>query len=124
MVAQTSKESLAGLLTEMRSVLITAGVPAEQVQISSKKHHIDTLMAAFDWLHDFRISIEYCTLLKVLALLPESVWENYKLLGIEGLAEQDLLSKAKRELVKKWRTKRPTVFSKKKKKKNDQEKTY
>ncbi len=117
MVAQTSTESLSGLLNEMRSTLITAGVPKGQIQISSKKHHVDTLMSAFDWLHDFRISIEYNNLLKVIALLPATTWANYELLGIEGLAEQALLSKAKHEVVNKWRrTKRPTVFSKKKEK--------
>ncbi len=115
MVAKTSNESISDLLNSMRSLLIVAGVPREQIQIRANKPQIQTIAKAFDWLHDLKMSPEYIALFKVRNLLPESMWEKYELLDIEGLREQELLKDAGKKVLKLWKTKRPTVLNKKKK---------
>jgi len=102
----------------MRPLLLVAGVPEEQIRIRSGKHRIDTLTRSFDWLHYLELSPEYEELAKVWRLLPESTWKHYDLFEIEGLREQGLLTVAKKKLLKKWKTKRPSIFNKDKKRKH------
>ena len=78
-------------------------------------------MTAFDWLHDLFLSFEYGNMVKAYALVTPETWLRYNLLEIEGLAEQVILENASKELLKKWRTKRPRLLGKRKK--NDEQKT-
>ncbi len=78
-------------------------------------------MTAFDWLHDLSMSFEYENVVKAYALVPPETWERYKLLEIEGLREQIILENASKELLKKWRSKRPRLLGKRKK--NNEQKT-
>ena len=78
-------------------------------------------MTAFDWLHDLWMSNVFTTMMEAYALVPPETWKRYKLLGIEGLREQIILEDASKELLKKWRTKRPRLLGKRKK--NDEQKT-
>ena len=112
MVAKTSVETTNDLLDKMRSLLLIAGVPKEQIQIRSGKRHIDTFIRAFDWLYYLEISLEYREMVAVWALLPEATWGHYVLFQIDGLREQELLKIAQRNLLKKWKTKRPAMFNK------------
>ncbi len=61
------------------------------------------------------MSFEYENMVKAYALVPLETWKTYKLLEIEGLAEQIILEKASKKLLKKWRTKRPRLLGKRKK---------
>ena len=78
-------------------------------------------MTAFDWLHDLSMSFEYRNMVDAYALVPTIIWERYELMQIEGLREQVILENASKELLKKWRTKRPRLLGKRKK--NNEQKT-
>ncbi|KKN17631.1 hypothetical protein LCGC14_0963830 [marine sediment metagenome] len=108
-------ETLPKLLAEMKPLLVVAGVKKGQIDLSIAKPFIKTAVAAFDWLHDLYMSPEYENMVKACALVPPETWERYKLLEIEGLAEQIILENASKELLKKWRTKRPRLLGKRKK---------
>lgn len=114
-VALTGLETMDNLLNEMRPLLLVVGVPEEQINIQSSKHRADALARAFDWLHDLKMSSEYKHTAHIRSLLPEKVWKRYKLFAIEDLREQVLLNISKKDLLKKWRTKRPAMFNKNKK---------
>ena len=122
MVAQTSGETLDGLLGEMRPLLLVAGIPKAQIRVRDGRLQIKTLSAAFDWLHDFKMSSEYGELVKVRKLLPEATWKRYTLYEIEGLREQKLLAAAAKKVAKKWKSKRPVVFNPNRKRRPDDKK--
>lgn len=122
MVAQTSNETINGLLDEMRLLLLVAGVPKGQIRVRDGRLQIKTLSAAFDWLHDFKMSAEYIELVKVRKLLPEATWRHYKLYEIEGLREQKLLITAAKKVAKKWKSGRPKVFNPNRKRRNNDKK--
>lgn len=65
------------------------------------------------------MSFEYENMVKVYSLVTPEIWERYKLFEIEGLAEQAILEKASKKLLKKWRTKRPRLLGKRKKNDNE-----
>jgi len=100
----------------MRTLLLVAGVPEKQIRIRTSKSHIETLSKAFNWLHDLYLSPEFAELKSVWALLPEKTWRRYDLFEIEGLREQELLKIAKKKVLRLWKTKRPVIFNKDKKK--------
>lgn len=104
----------------MKPLLIVAGVKKGQVGLSIEKPHIKTATTAFDWLHDLYMSPEYEDMVKAYSLRTPELWRRYKLLEIEGLAEQTLLENVSKKLLKKWRTKRPRLLGKRKKKNNEQ----
>lgn len=112
MAVKTADETINGLLYEMRPMLLVAGVPKEQIRIRNTKHQINTVNRAFDWLHDLLLSPEYRKFVKIWKLRPEIIWARYKLYGIEGLREQELLEAAGKKLLKRWKTKRPSMFNK------------
>ena len=91
--------------------LVLAGIPNHQINIRKKKFQISSLSKAFDWLHDLKLSEEYRRYIEVRALLPEETWTNYKLLGIVGLVEIDMLLVASSKLRKRWKNNRPPIFN-------------
>ena len=121
MIAETSNESIFGLLQKMRPLLLVAGVPEEQIRVRAGKPRIETLSRAFNWLHDLYMSPEFENLISVWKLLPKETWAKYKLFEFEGLREQELLKVAQKKVLKLWKTKRPVIFNKDKKK-NDKKK--
>lgn len=102
----------------MKPLLLKAGVPARQINIRNSKAKIDTLLKAFDWLHDVRMSKEYEEIDYAWNLVPSVIWKRYERLGLTGLREQAILEKAKRALLKLWKTKRPKIFGTKKNEKS------
>ena len=94
----------------MRTVLKASGVLEHQLNIVPKEYKTKTLATAFDWLHDVYLSHEYARVYLILKSVPPEVWENYKLLGVEDLTEQKLLSVASKKLIRIWKTKRPRLF--------------
>ncbi len=112
MIARTSDETINSLLDEMRPLLIVAGVPKGQIRVRSGKLQIATLSKAFDWLHNLKMSPTFEDLIKVWKLRPESTWGRYKLYQIDGLKEQELLGVASKKVLKLWKTKRPLIFNK------------
>lgn len=94
----------------MKPLLVSAGIPARQINIRNPKAKVDTLLKAFDWLHDVKISVEYTDMEYVWNLVPPERWDRYEKLGIEGLREQEMLEKAKKALLKLWKTNRPKIF--------------
>lgn len=116
MPAKTSNESINSLLDTMRDLLIVAGVPKGQIRVREGKPQVATLSKAFDWLHNLKISPAFEDLIKTWKLLPEATWARYKLYQIEGLKEQELLIIASKKILKLWKTKRPAVFNKDRKK--------
>lgn len=69
------------------------------------------------------MSHEYKEVIAVYALLQPEIWERYKLFEVEGLREQKLLEEASKLLVRKWRTKRPKLFGKKRREQNTNRKS-
>lgn len=118
MIAKTSNETIVDLLSKMQPLLLVAGVPKHQIRVRTNKSRIEILSKAFNWLHDLFISPEFEELISVWKLLPEKTWRRYALFEIEGLREQELLKIAKKKVLKKWKTKRPNIFNKDKKKPN------
>ena len=115
MVAKTSNETLKGLLDEMKSLLVVAGVPKEQIRVRDGKLQISTLSKAFDWLHNLKMSSEFSELVKVRKLRSEEIWDRYKLYEFEGLREITLLEAASKKVAKLWKSGRPRVFNKNRK---------
>ena len=118
MIAKTSNETIVDLLSEMQPLLLVAGVPEHQIHIRTNNSHIETLSKAFNWLHDLFMSSEFAELKSVWALLPEITWMRYALYDIKDLREQELLKIAQKKVLKLWKTKRPIIFNKNKKKPN------
>ena len=108
-------ETLPKLLAEMKPLLVAAGVKKGQIDLSIAKPFTKSAVTAFDWLHDLYMSYEYARMAKAYVLVPPEMWKRYKLLEIEGLAEQIILENASKELLKKWRSKRPRLLGKRKK---------
>ncbi len=108
-------KEIENLLVEMKRILFVACVPKHQIRIRSGKHKTDTYANAFDWLHNLYMSDAYHQVKAIYNLLPEEIWRRYDLFEIEGLREQILLEAACKKLFKAWRTKRPQLFNKDKK---------
>lgn len=125
---QQAWDDISKLLEEMQFILVESGVPEHQVRMPRAlvgcgeveqtvpadplRIQSDTYIKAFDWLHNLRISSEYAGVLKVKALLPQKIWDMYKLQELRGLQEQNLLEKAQIKLRKLWKQNRPTFFGK------------
>jgi hypothetical protein len=107
---QVCHEKLTALLDGMCPILLASGVPEKRLQINVDKKKLKTLVDAYDWLHDLSMSHEFSDAAKARALVPEVVWQRYKLLGIKDLQEQLIWDKAKDALIKRWRNKRPNIF--------------
>lgn len=114
---------LENLLSEMRPLLVDAGIPEKQVQMPIGKLpediKIDQYVKAFDWLHELKISREWEVLVAAKALLPQAAWANYKALNMKGLREQVILESAQALVRKAWRNKRPSFFGRTYKPKSD-----
>lgn len=102
------------LLTEMKPLLVEAGIPERQVKMPEGKPAeeipIDQYVKAFDWLHKLATSPEWYELHRIKALCPDHVWANYKAMQITGLREQLMLQACQFEIRKLWKNKRPSLF--------------
>lgn len=120
---QQAWDEVAKLLDEMTFILVEVGIPEHQVkmprQLTEAERTLpadplripsDTYVRAFDWLHNLRISDVYAGVLKAKALVPQHIWDMYKLQELRGLQEQILLDTAQRKLRKLWKLNRPTFF--------------
>jgi len=106
-----ARENVESLLNELRVALTWAGIPESQINVATGfRYRIEHYVKAFDWLHQFANSPQIGEFLKVFALRPLYVWENYKLQDLTGLQEQILLEAAGKEVQKRWRVKRPRMF--------------
>ncbi len=94
----------------MRKMLKASGVKEHQLYVIPKEYKTKTLATAFDWLHDIYLSHEYSKAYLIWGSVSLGAWENYKLLGIENLTEQRLLTIASKDLIKLWKNKRPRLF--------------
>lgn len=102
----------------MRPLLRVAGVPPKQINIRIDNAKLDTLLKAFDWLHNVKLSKEWEDIEYAWALLPEETWRKYKLFDIQDLREQVILESAQKALRKLWKTNRPRIFGTAKEKKS------
>lgn len=107
-----ARATIEKLLDDMRPLLLAAGVPKAQVHMRRGAFRINTCNVSFDWLHNIAMSTAYKDMVYAHGLRPQEIWDRYKLLEIEGLAEQVLLSRASKALLKRWRKQRPTMFAK------------
>lgn len=98
----------------MKPLLVLAGISTKQINIRNPNAKIDTFLKAFDWLHDVKMSKEYEEINYVWRLVPAITWDRYEKLGITDLREQVMLEKAKKALLKLWKTNRPKIFGTKK----------
>lgn len=103
-------EKLTKLLDEMRPILLAVGIHEKRLIINVERKQVKTLVDAYDWLHELYLSSEFELAKKARSLVSEEVWGNYNLLGIKDLQEQILWNKAKDNLLKRWRHKRPNIF--------------
>jgi len=107
-----AREDLESLLEKLRKTLQISGIPETQLNVSRgrrlKSQHFVT---AYDWLHEFSCSDELAEFNKAFALRPPEVWIMYEAMGTEGLREQEILQAAAKALQKRWRAKRPRIFS-------------
>lgn len=99
----------------MRSYLIAAGIPKNQIRLRDGNHKIDTYLKAFDWLHDLSMNAHYLGHVYAYNLVKPEIWKNYKTLNITGLREQKLLEVSSKKVRVLWKSKRPQVFGSKKK---------
>jgi hypothetical protein len=110
-VTKVSRQNVEALLAEITPFLIIAGVPAKQINVAKGPNYkVNHYAKAFDWLHEFSLSREMEKLKEARALRPESVWQHYALLDLEGLQEQLILGKASQNLIKRWKQNRPRMF--------------
>ncbi len=108
--------TLKKLLKDMKPLLVSAGIPARQINIRNSEAKIDTLLKAFDWLHDIKMSEEYEKMGYVWNLVAPVTWDRYEKLNITGLREQTMLEEAQKALLKLWKTNRPKIFGTRKNK--------
>ncbi len=87
------------ILEEMAPYLPKKTIKHRQVLIDKAEEH--QLKSIMDWLQGLYDS-EYAEVKRIVNLLPKETWDNYKLLGIVGLAEQILLEIALAKLKKAW----------------------
>jgi hypothetical protein len=108
-----AREDVQNLLDHLTPMLKLAGVPETQINVAKgRRYKLKHFVDAFDWLHQFSLSPAYEGFVDVYSLREPEVWANYKILEIEGLAEQNLLQEAGKKLLKRWRVKRPRMFGK------------
>jgi len=110
MVAPDTRDTITSLLDKMRPVLLAAKIPASQVNMKSGRFRIDTCSKAFDWLHDLYMSDDYKNVYNIWKLVSAETWERYKIYGIEGLKEQEIIEEYGKALLLAWRNKRPKLF--------------
>jgi hypothetical protein len=58
----------------------------------------DYLVNLHSWLHETAAPLHQ-KVVEARALVSEELWERYKLLGIKGLAEQDIFNNAKKDFI-------------------------
>ena len=120
-------ENVQALIDDMRPLLLQAGIPERQTNMPEADPEdikSERYVEIFDWLHALRMSPEWEKTTKARALVPEYVWENYRLHEIRGLQEQIILENANIALRKAWKRSRPFFFGRKfKKDKPDDEKS-
>lgn len=110
------------LLNEMKPYLVEARCKAVQMsERDPNEYNGQHLADVFDWLHQLYLSEAYTNVLAAKALVPESMWQNYKLLGVTGLREQMILESRLRELLKAWKANRPGFFNHKKRHETEQD---
>lgn len=119
MVVKDTRDSLTGLLIIMKSILLAAGIPEEQIRMRSGQHQIKTCAKTYDWLHDLYMSNAYQDVRAIWRLVDPETWRRYKLFEIDGLKEQELLECASKKLRKAWKTKRPRLLGKDRKRDTD-----
>jgi hypothetical protein len=110
-MAKQARADVEKLLKSIASLLKLAGIPKHQINVAQGPRYNSSHFArAFDWLHEFKLSEEFVGLQEAWDLRPPDVWAHYELIGVEGLAEQLILEKAKKAVQTRWRQKRPRMF--------------
>lgn len=110
-MTRQSRIDVERLLGEYSRILRFAGIPEQQINVAKgPKYKVHHFVKAFDWLHDFILSHEMSEWKRIRSMREESSWIIYNLVGIEGLQEQVLLQEASKNLLKRWRQKRPRMF--------------
>lgn len=110
-MTKQSRKDVEKLLEPYSGILRIAGIPEQQINVAYGPHYkVNHYAKAFDWLHDFILSPEMDHWTLIRAMRPEKTWEHYDAIGVEGLKEQDLLQEASKNLLKRWRQKRPRMF--------------
>lgn len=110
-MAKQARADVERLLRSISSMLKLAGIPKHQINVAQGPRYNSSHFArAFDWLHEFKLSDEFVALEYAWSLRPPEVWSHYEIIGVEGLAEQVILEKAKKAVQARWRQKRPRMF--------------
>lgn len=112
-MTQQAREDVERLLKELRETLLFAGVPKQQLNVCKGPNYtVQHFAKAFDWLHQFSLCSQFIEMKKVYALRTPQQWEMYTHIGLEGTQEQILQGSASKALLKRWRLRRPRMFSK------------
>jgi len=110
-MTKQSRKDVEKLLESYVRILRIAGIPKQQINVAKGlKYKVNHYIKAFDWLHDFILSKEMDYWSSIRAMRSEETWEHYDAIGVEGLQEQELLQEASKNLLKRWRQKRPRMF--------------
>lgn len=113
---QQAFENVEKLLSDMRPLLLQAGIPERQTLMPTGREpdriKLEVYVEAFDWLHRIYTSGEWAATVKARKLVPEERWATYKAHGFTGLQEQLILESANIKLRKVWKFQRPSFFGK------------
>lgn len=110
-MTKQSRKDVEKLLDPYSGILRIAGIPEQQINVAKGyDYKVNHYAKAFDWLHDFTLSPEMDRWYVVRSMRSEETWEHYDAIGVEGLQEQELLQEASKNLLKRWRQKRPRMF--------------
>jgi hypothetical protein len=109
---ETQVQVVTELLEEMRQLTIDAGVLAEKYDTLVSKITDENYDDTLAWLRMVR-AIQYQGVLVVWRLVPERVWNMYEISGLQGLQEQERLTKRQKELRRVWNSRNPTSRAKK-----------
>jgi hypothetical protein len=110
-MTKQSRNDVECLLNNWAWILRIAGVPEQQINVcKGPRYKVNHFVKAFDWLHEFILSAEMVEWQLIRAMRVEATWAHYDLMEVEGLQEQILLQEASKNLLKRWRQKRPRMF--------------
>jgi len=100
------------MLNEMRPLLIEAGILQDRLLMPQGDPRRIRCAGPLAWLtvvHD----TAWAEANKIKRLLPQEIWDYYKIQEFQDMREQVMLEAALKKLVKAWKTERPSFFRRK-----------
>lgn len=106
---QQAHADVARILGQIKPHLIDSGIKVARLQMptgATDTIKIKRYLAIFDFISALLNGPEWAKVQKAYKLVTPERWKNYRLMGIEGLAEQGILLDAQTDLRKAWEGKK------------------